>query len=151
MWNPTSHRCRKCLLPSVWTIHTKANTCLISLPVGTVFHNFLPDINGMLSPQVHWRGEYQTRHLWKRHVVGWTTWNWEWATASRVTREEPPHTAPQHKHTYIPLREFPLMGRLFLSRNTPVLTVVPISAGRSHTTGMWGWISVSWTVALTDR
>ena len=43
---------------------------LISLPVGTVFHNFLPDINGMLSPQAHWRGEYRTRHLWKRRAVG---------------------------------------------------------------------------------
>ena len=24
-------------------------------------------------PQAHWRGEYRTKHLWKRHVVGWTT------------------------------------------------------------------------------
>ena len=39
----------------------------------TVFHNFLPDINGMLSPQAHWRGEYRTRHLWKRRAVGWIT------------------------------------------------------------------------------
>ena len=28
---------------------------------------------GMLSQQAHWRGEYRTKHLWERHVVGWTT------------------------------------------------------------------------------
>lgn len=30
------------------------------------------------------------------------------------------------------------MGKSFLSRNTLIVTVVPISDGRNHTTGMWG-------------